>query len=103
MPWLMFSKLGDCFGWFLILEKDFFLGKPESVLPTFSMSLTALGLMTSWSTCFPRGPSGVLVGKVPGGSLLWQLVLFFLDLASRDYFLSQFVDPQVLLLPQLLG
>lgn len=87
VPWLTFSKLGDCIRWLLIPEKDFFPRKPESVLPaSFSCCL--------WGWWLPGRHlhGGHLLepwwGEVPVGFLLWPSVFYLSDLAHWAYFIS---------------
>ena len=100
VPWLTFSKLGDCVGWLLIPEKDFFLRKPESVLPA-SFFLIASGADDFLADALLRAPPGALAGESTSWVLALASVLFIrFSLLGLFY---QLVDPQVILLPLLLG
>lgn len=75
--WLMFPRLGDSLGWLLAPEKDFFLRRPASVLPTSFMSLVPVGLMTSCSMCFLMASSGVPLGESTDGLLALRASFVF--------------------------
>ena len=87
VPWLTFSKLGDCVGWLLIPEKDFFL--------------IASGADDFLADALLRAPPGALAGESTSWVLALASVLFIrFSLLGLFY---QLVDPQVILLPLLLG
>lgn len=86
---LTFSELGDCLGWLLTPEKDFFLRKPESVLPTSFISLVASGADDFLADMFSEGTSRSTGGrgKCQLGSCAGHQFCFS-GLACWDYFIS---------------
>lgn len=79
VPWLTCPQLGDCLGWLLTPEKDFFLRRAESVLPPSFIFLVPSGADDFLADMFCESislSSRRWVG-VPVGFLLWQPVFFF--------------------------
>uniref|UniRef100_A0A8P0PN18 Cysteine rich transmembrane module containing 1 n=1 Tax=Canis lupus familiaris TaxID=9615 RepID=A0A8P0PN18_CANLF len=76
--WLTFPKLGDCLAWFLTPEKNFFLRRPEAFLPTYLYVFYPSGADDFLVNVFSKSTFwNTAGGKVSGGFLLSQPVVFF--------------------------